>query len=156
MRNRRHGRRSGLQPPVTPERTHGYQPVSGDRRIRERLGEGSPRGHGDGFARPSLQGSGGVLRGAALPAAQPPARVGRPGRGGPSDPAAAVPGKRTPNPDPPFRWRGGERQRPGLLSPRGLGGPSCRCFLSYYLKTKFHRLKPKELEISEYPFLSPN
>lgn len=121
MRNRRHGRRSGLQPPVTPERTHGYQPVSGDRRIRERLGEGSPRGRGDGFARPSLQGSGGVLRGAALPAAQPLARVGRPGRGGPSDPAAAVPGKRTPSPDPPFRWRGGERQGPGRLSPRGLG-----------------------------------
>lgn len=98
MRNRRHGRRSGLQPPVTPERTHGYQPVSGDRRIRERLGEGSPRGRGDGFARPSLQESGGVLRGASLPAAQPPARAGRPGRGGPSDPAAAVPGKRTPSP----------------------------------------------------------
>ncbi|XP_027273726.1 uncharacterized protein LOC113835922 [Cricetulus griseus] len=69
------------------------------------------RGSHEGLARPSLRASDGILCGASLREIQPPARADRPGRGGPSDPAAAVLGKRTRIPDPPFRWREGEPRR---------------------------------------------
>ncbi|KAL1783478.1 hypothetical protein HispidOSU_020414 [Sigmodon hispidus] len=120
--------------------THGSEPVSRDRRIRKRLGGCAPKGRGDRFAQASLRGErrhpppGFSPRGPA-PCTRRPAWQGRTERSRGCRPGEA-------NPGPTTRPSDGARATQAE-GPRRAG---CRCFLS--------SLNQKELEISEYPFLS--
>lgn len=105
MRIRRQRAPLEPQPSATSDRTRGYEPESGDRRISEESTGTGSLGRARGVGRYPPRGF--------APAGPPPARADGPGEGEQSDLGAAVrSGKRTRILVPTFRWL--EGQQPDL------------------------------------------